>query len=118
MILMSRDGTSLFKVPVHTRSLSNGRRCRAPLSTELRHQLVSGHENLQSDGFMVEVDGKYFFLDNSQKFQHHSSTRNVVSLGIPSDFTSEWITLFSNRKMTTRYLYRPVILARQPADKL
>ena len=85
---------------------------------ELRPQLVSGHENLQSDGFMVEVDGKYIFLDNSQKFQHHFSKRNVVSLGIPSDFTSEWITLFSNRKMTTRYLYRPVILARQPADKL
>ena len=59
-----------------------------------------------------------FCLNNSQKFQHHSSTRNVVSLGIPSDFTSEWITLFSNRKMTTRYLYRLIILPRLPADKL
>ena len=104
-------------MPVHTRSLSSLERESLRPKSDLRPQLVSGHENLQSDGFRVEVDG-IFFLDNSQKFQHYFSKRNVVSLGIPSDFTSEWITLFSNRKMTTRYLYRLIILPRLPADKL
>ena len=41
-----------------------------------------------------------------------------ISLGITSDFTSEWITIFCNRKMITRYFYQPIMLARQPTSEL
>ena len=106
-----------LKVPVHTRSLSNGRRCRAPLSTELRHQLVSGHENLQSDGFMVDVDGKYFFGQLSKISTPFFQEKCRFTWN--SKWFYKWMDRgFCYRKMAARYIYRPFILSRQPADKL
>ena len=54
-------------MPVHTRSLSRPQLQSWGRKSDLRPQLVSGHENLQSDGFMVDVDGKYFLLKQLSK---------------------------------------------------
>ena len=96
--------------------------------SDLRPQLVSGHENLQSDGFKVEVDGKYFFIKQLSKIStpfFHEKCRFTWN----SKWFYKWMdhalfqqkndhTIFVSTGYTCQTTCRQTVMCAGPADTL